>query len=331
MSGPGRWSRYWFREAPVLDLAVVRILVVGLQLAVLLFPHALLQYPPYTLFEHHLTAFTDAEYHPPLILRALTLPLGGEGRPTLALLEGVYGLTILYGVPALIGLFTRSSVLLFALGNAFLSAHAYSYDEHHHIEALTVVFLLALPLSSCGAHLSVDRWQRRRRAAGSSATASLAEVSRDAGWPLVLMRWMFSLCYLSGALCKLGGGGLDWLNGYTMQYYLLQDGLFWETGLGLWLGQRHLLCVAMGWFTLLAEGLFFLVLLRPRLALLFVPALVMLHLGIYAAMRAPFFHYLPLFAVFVPWSRCLGRLRAGPAGVHPGRHEQGPATRVAGP
>jgi hypothetical protein len=306
MSLCDRWTRYWFRRGHLVDLAILRILVVGFQLFVLLFPYAVLEYPPHALLEHYLGAFTDAEYQPPWILRLLTIWLGPDYRPSLEHLTAVYRVTILLGMPALLGFWTRPCLFLFALGNVVLAGHAYSYGEHHHIEALTMVALLAMPFSPCGETWSLDRRLRdRRRGERSSLRAALAERSDMAAWPLLLMRWMFALCYLSGAFCKLGGGGFDWLNGFTMQYYLLQDGLFWETSAGIWLGDQHTLCWISGWITILAEGLFFTVLLWPRLALVFVPVLIAMHVGIYVTMRAPFLHYLPLFAVFVPWGRLL--------------------------
>ena len=73
----------------------------------------------------------------------------------------------------------------------------------------------------------------------------------------------------------------------------------------VWLADRHVLCVALSWATLLVEGLFPMVLWRPRLAPLFVSATAATHVGIWITMRAPFWLYLPLFAVFVPWSRLL--------------------------
>ena len=45
------------------------------------------------------------------------------------------------------------------------------------------------------------------------------EQSAFASWPILLAQWTFALVYLSAFLEKLVFiGGLDWLNGYTLQY-----------------------------------------------------------------------------------------------------------------
>jgi len=61
---------------------------------------------------------------------------------------------------------------------------------------------------------------------------------------------------------------------------------------------------------LLFELTFFVVLIRPSLAWLYLPAGVMMHTGIYLTMKAPFFQYIALYSVFVPWAVILlGKLR----------------------
>ena len=291
-----RWNDYWFRPVPALDLGFFRVLVASFHTFVLLFPHALLMYPPYTSFEA-LAAYPAETYHPPLVLKLLMLPFGGDGRPSVELLTIVYRAAIVFGLLATIGLFARTSCLLLALTSLFLVAHQFSYGEHHHVEAVTLIALVLLSVSRSGDSLSVDAWRKSRRTDPGSYA-----------WPLLSVQWLLAMAYLSSASCKLGGGGLAWLNGTTLQYYVLQDALAWDLDAGRWLADRHGLCVALSWITLLTEALFFLVLIRPRAAFVFVPLAAAMHLGIFVTMRAPFFYYLPLFAAFVPWSRLLRRV-----------------------
>ncbi len=294
------FHRRFFAPAPRQDLAVVRLLVVGLQLFVMLFPYALFTYPVWGRLEL-LAALPDSKWEPLPIVRALLLPFFGGERPPLIALVWLQRVAIVAGAFGLVGLATRPALFLFALGNLLISGYGYSYGEHHHIEALTVVMLFALAFSPSGDALSIDAWRSRRRGVVVDPTAD----HPLAGWPLELLRWMFALCYLSAAVCKLGASGLEWLNGYTLQGYLLQEGIFWGTASSVWIADHHRLCVALSWLSLLVEGLFPLVLWRRRLALLFVPAAAAMHLGIWVTMRAPFWLYLPLYAVFVPWTRLL--------------------------
>jgi predicted DCC family thiol-disulfide oxidoreductase YuxK len=129
----------------------------------------------------------------------------------------------------------------------------------------------------------------------------LEERSAFAGWPLKLVQWLFALVYLSAARLKLKAAGLDWMNGYTLQYYLWQDGLRWDRAMGVWLAQHHTTAWLLSWVTILFEGTFFLVLVFPRLAWIYIPVGIALHTGIYLAMKAYFFQYLASYAVFIPW------------------------------
>jgi len=158
-----------------------------------------------------------------------------------------------------------------------------------------------------GSVLSVDRLisrlrfvQKRKKFVSFQA---LRGRSRFASWPLLLIQCMFALIYFSATKHKLLTGGIDWVNGFTMQYYLIQDGLRWGKELGVFLGQHHILCVILSWFTIIFEGTFFLVLFFPALAILYVLLGFALHMGIYITMNAPFFQYLTIYIVFLPWIR----------------------------
>ena len=96
-----RWNAYWFRPAPLLDLAVCRVIVVGVHLFVMLVPYALLKYPVYGMLEHY-AALPASKWNPePLLMRLFLLPLGGA-RPGLELTQWVQALTIVAGALALV-------------------------------------------------------------------------------------------------------------------------------------------------------------------------------------------------------------------------------------
>ncbi len=291
-------ERRFFAPAPLRALAIVRLLVVGSLLFVMLFPYALFTFPVWGRL-NLLAALPDAQWEPVPIVRLLLLPFGDAFRPPLAAMTALLHGSMVAGLFALVGFCTRTALLLFALGNLLLSGYGYSYQEHHHIEALTLLALFALAAAPAGAALSFDSWRARRSGRPHAAW------SDQARWPLELLRWLFALCYLSAAVCKLGASGVEWLNGHTLQTYLLQEGIFWGTSSGPWLADHHELCVLLSWCTLLVELLFPLVLWRRQLACLFVPAAAALHLGIWFTMRAPFWLYFPLYAVFLPWDRWL--------------------------
>jgi hypothetical protein len=83
---------------------------------------------------------------------------------------------------------------------------------------------------------------------------------------------------------------------------MIQDGLRWGNPLGMWLGQHHILVLVLQWFTLLFQATFVLAVLFPKLRWIYVPIGLGFHSGIYLTMRAPFFEWIALYAVFMLWA-----------------------------
>lgn len=141
--------------------------------------------------------------------------------------------------------------------------------------------------------------------------------------------WFFVLMYLSAVVSKLihGGfgtdqGGIGWANGYTLQAYLLQDGLRWNNPIGIWFAQFHTLILLGQFAVLLFQATFALPVLFPRLRWIYMPVGLGFHISIYILLLAPFFQWIFLYAVFIPWAaaaawafgrRRLGAPRATPA------------------
>lgn len=296
------WKGYWFSDTPLVNLAVSRILIVAIQLRWLV----------QQTYEY--SASQPASLYDPLpILHVLLLPVGWNFQPDLAFLETIHYVTVGAGLLALVGLFTNLGLVLFAVGNILLQAHEYSFGNFHHPEAPFMIALMILALSPAGGALSIDNlWKRLRRNPGRlrfEPARLLERTSPFAGWPLRLIQWILALIYLSATYAKLSRGGLDWANGYTLRYYLVQDGLRWGSEIGLWFSNQHVLAEILGWFTLFVEGTFFLAVIFPALAWFYLPAAAVLHLGIEVTMKAPFFHWTVLYSAFIPWSRVFERAR----------------------
>jgi hypothetical protein len=305
------WDAYWFRSAPLFDLAFVRLVAVGYQL------YHLASIRPRAVFGE-LAALPEFMYAPLIVLRVMTLPFGWDYRPSEDLVVGVYWLTIAIGVLAFVGYRTSVSLLLFAAGNIFLQAFEYSFQEIHHPEAIVMITLALLALAPSGGALSVDDLWRRLRDVDRGVRVPpdpLSGESRFARWPLLVVQWMFALIYMSAAFHKLMSSGVDWMNGWTLQYYMLQDAMRWgsnpagtgagfsaEPGIGAWIGQFHTFAAVASWGSILFETTFWVVLVVPRLALLYLPIGLGFHLAIYIIQRAPFFSFMALYSAFVPSS-----------------------------
>lgn len=286
------WNRYWFREAPLLDLAILRIIAVGSQLALMMFE------PRYGMAMLGATAEMDRSLFEPLpFLKPILLLLGGH-EFTGSQMQALQLISIIAGVLTLIGLFTRISSVIFAIGVGFIQLWVYSHGDIHHPEAAMVIALVVLALSPCGKVLSVDAWLGKRL----SFQDQLVATSMEAKWPVLLMQWFFGLMYLSAFYAKLAISNFTWANGYTLQYYLAQDGLRWNSLMGLWMSQFHWLSYLGQWVILAFQSTFFISLLVPKLKWLYVPAGMAMHIGIYLMFKAPFFQWIALYLVFVPWT-----------------------------
>jgi len=318
-----RWDAYWFRPAPYVDLAIVRIFAVACQLCLLLAFHR------YSMGHFEvLYGMPEALYDPITILKLFLLPFGWGYRPSPQVIQIVYYVTMLSGVTALIGFRTSISLWIFALGNMFLISYMYSHGDFHHTEAPLMIALVILALGPSGRTLSVDQWLRERRSATPAAHDLLTAEGPFAGWPIRLIQWLFVLIYLSAIMSKLVyEGGLEWLNGYTLQYYLIQDTLRKGTLLGGWFAQHHTLVLLSQYLVVTFQATFALCVIFPKLRWIYVPIGLGFHIANWVALQAPFPEWMALYAVFIPWRDAIGIARRHLATRAGGRSASSARTR----
>ncbi|HEX3276138.1 MAG TPA: HTTM domain-containing protein [Gemmatimonadales bacterium] len=280
-----RWNRYWFPPASTLNLAGARIVAVAAQLF-WFFPA----------WSHQINLLTKNErfLDPQPIIRVVTLLAPREVIFTPQVWAVVYWGTFVAGLLALVGLFTRTSLFVLALGMWLLVGHAYSYADVHHHEALFVIFLMLLPLAPAGDRLSLDALLRRRR-----GTEGDRDTSTMAMWPLKLLHVLLSLTYFSTGITKLLSGGLQWMNGYTVATYTFGDAIQRHRPLGIWIAQHHTLCVLLGIGTIAFETFYFLSLFLPRLAPLFFLSGILFHFGLWLSAGQPFYEHMVMNAILL--------------------------------
>ena len=204
---------------------------------------------------------------------------------------------------SLIGLFTNASLIVLAFCSAYLQAFLYSFGDFHHVEEVMLIALSVLALSPSGRVLSID-WLRKH--ARHESLDSVVELKNEyAGWPIKLIQWFFVLMYLSAVTMKLSASGHDWANGFTLQYYLISDGLRNDNPLSLWFSQYHTLVYIMQNVAVFFQATFTLPVLFPRLRWIYVPLGLIFHVGILLTLTAPFFTWIGLYSVFIPWSQAV--------------------------
>jgi uncharacterized membrane protein YphA (DoxX/SURF4 family) len=278
--------------ADTLPLAISRIVAVAAQL-LLFFPDVAMN----IMRAERNPDFID----PQLLIRAVTAIVPRDVLFTASGITGLQWVTIGAGVLALVGLFTRFSVFVFALGIWIFIAHGYSYGDRHHPQAVFCIFLMMLAFAPSGDRLSLDALLRRRK--GEPTAPRRVDTAM---WPLKLAHVLLALTYLSTGFTKLAWGGLRWMNGYTLQSYTLGDAINRDMPFGIWLGQQHELAVALSVFTILFETFFFLSIFFPATAPLWFLSGIGFQLGLYFAAGHDFFQHcvllaLLLFFVAPPW------------------------------
>lgn len=298
-----RWHNYWFGDGSYFDLALLRIGAVGLQCYLLLsngFSRLL-----------NVNALPDEMYRPIPMLQILMFPSGSTARPDPESMVILFWFVLAFGFTSLLGILTNVSLALFAIGYIFIQAYIYSFGDMHHPEAIMAIALLAIAFSPCGKVLSFDAVIRNRLNPGTGAPGLLYYKGPYAFWPIGFIRWFFPLMYLSAVVAKLSRSGLDWANGFTLQYALIQDGYRHGSELAIWLSQFHEFIKVAEWFVLIFQATFFLILFFPRLRWIYLPVGICFHLGIWFTMKAPFPQWLLFYAVYIPWSRVFRNLAAG--------------------
>lgn len=293
VDAPTSWlGRYFFRRGSTAAPAMMRFLAVGFYLFWLSEPLADNLYhldapgfdQPQLIVQFFLLFVDEATFRQPIVIGSIWWATQG------------------LGLLALVGLFTRFSLGGYAVGHLILIAHEYSYGEFHHPDALYVLFLLMLAFAPTGDCLSVDAWWRSRRDGRPWYRGS---ISRLALWPLLTIQLLLCLAYVDAGTSKLTLGGLHWFNGYTLQNYLLEDGLRRGLPWGVWLAQYRLPCIIMA-FGAVAFELGFWLIMVPRLRFMRWPVLlsgVGMHMGIYILQGAPFFTFMIIYLTWVPWHR----------------------------
>jgi predicted DCC family thiol-disulfide oxidoreductase YuxK len=310
-----RLDRYWFEPARVRDLARLRIAIVFVLLADAMWPGTLTQ-------QLRLTRLPAEWFDPIPSLKVLMLPFGWGARPTAAAIVIAWVACGAAGIGALVGARTRASLFVFATASTFLISHLYSYGIVQHPQAAAMIVLWMLVLTPSGEELSVDAMRARVRESAQRKRFEPREaMSRDARWPLRVAQWLLVIIYLSAALWKLTRGRAAWMNGYTMQYYLLVDGSTHHVPLAIALAHSHWIGIASAAVTLLFELTFVACVLFPRMTPAYLATGLGLHAGIWLLMRATFFQLLALYAAFAEpiresWPRWAPiRLRRDPTSV----------------
>ncbi len=302
------WDRYWFTPGSLARLAIYRIWVFSIILIdVLVWTRGHLRY-----------ADVDPQFYRPIyILRLFDIPA-----PAHPWLDIIYGALAIFVFLALIGYKTNFSAVMASGLYVYWVAQWFSFGWVHHLHPPLVFSMMVLALSPSGARLSVDHLLKRIRENHAAQKFipknKVDDASSYATWPLKFVQTIIIFVYFLSGYAKLKISGLEWANGTTLQWYLMNDYLTWGAPQGLWLANHKTLCVLLSYATLIFEVGFIAAIFLPRLAPWFLLAGFSFHLGTFITMRT-FFEFLwltyPVFFNFEKIGAWLRRHITAPRGI----------------
>ena len=213
-------------------------------------------------------------------------------------------------VLATVGLLTRVTLPLAWLAALPLVAMTSSLGKVVHNDVLLLLCLVPLLPSRAGAAWSLDARQRPAAAPGLAY-----------GWPVRTAMVVVAGAYFFSGLAKLLHAGPGWVLSGNLRWvlYASSDTQPEPNPFALFVADRPLLAHLIAAATLAVELGFPLVLWRPRLALLFVPAALAMHAGIGLAMRLDYsVMAATVLVVLVDWPALIDRFRPPGQGEVPG-------------
>jgi len=199
------------------------------------------------------------------------------------------------------GAFTRLSVPVAWLGALFLNGMWTSVGQPMHNDTLPLLAMVPVLFAPTADAWSVDAMRRPRPSSAPSCRY---------GWPLRTAMLMVAGAYFFSGFNKLLLSGPAWFLSGNLRWILFasSDTSPHPVKLALFLAGHPLAAQGVAAMTLLIELGFPLTLWKPMTAWFFVPAVGLLHLGIWFTMHLDYSAWiLTVIVLFVPWDAVADR------------------------
>jgi hypothetical protein len=251
--------------------------------------------------------YPELATQPPALYRPISFLRLLDAMPSPEAVALLQSFALAAAVLATVGLLTRVTLPLAWLAALPLVAMTSSLGKVVHNDVLLLLCLVPLLPSRAGAAWSLDARQRPVAARGPAF-----------GWPVRTAMVVVSGAYFFSGLAKLLHAGPAWVASGNVRWvlYASSDSQPEPNPFALFVADRPVLAHLVAAATLAVELGFPLVLWRPRLAWLFVPAVVAMHAGIGLAMHLDYsVMAATVLVVMVDWPALADRLFPRPAPV----------------
>ncbi len=260
-----KWLSYWFPESSLMRLAFFRVTMLILASRTL----GVVKFQVFQLAES-VPGSAGHFWNPIFVFELL-----GQTPPTVATVRFLGSVLAVATFTGVVGLFTRTSCLVAATLYFWFWGMAYSTGQAHHEKVVLVFALWALAFSPCGRRLAIDALLRDCvRAWQSSTLNSIPRRDTLAMWPLRFVQWSIAFGYVFAGLTKLARSGFEWMNGYTLQSFMLGSGAPWSS----FFARSPQLCAAMSVGLIIVQVGFPAVLFWPKSRWFFLPTAASFHL-----------------------------------------------------
>jgi hypothetical protein len=254
--------------------------------------------------------YPELATQPPALFRPISFLRLLDRMPSPEAVAALQALALAAAVLATVGLLTRVTLPVAWLAALPLVAMTSSLGKVVHNDVLLLLSLVPLLPSRAGAAWSLDARQRPVAASGSAF-----------GWPVRTAMVVVAGAYCFSGLGKLLHAGPAWVLGGNVRWilYASSDTQPHPNPFALFVADRPLLAHLVAAATLAVELGFPLVLWRPRLAWVLVPAVLAMHAGIGLAMHLNYWAMAAtVLVVLVDWPALADRIRPTGQGEVPG-------------
>ena len=261
--------------------------------------------------------YAELASQPAALFRPISFLRVLERMPPRGLVVALQALALAAAVLAAAGLWTRVALPLAWAGALPLVAMTSSLGKVVHNDVLLLLCLVPLLPASTAAAWSLDA---RLRGAGGVRGGAFGPPGRSGvayGWPVHTAMVVVAGAYFFSGLAKLLHAGPAWVASGNLRWvlYASSDQQPVPNPYALFVADRPALAHLLAAATLAVELGFPLVLWRPRLAWLFLPAVVTMHAGIWLAMRLDYsVMAATAVLVMVDWPSAVARLKLGGSG-----------------
>lgn len=278
------WRNFWFRPEPAANLCLSRLLFFGLLfLSCLRVDYSAWGDVPGDFWQ----PISFFSWSPALHLPAVWLQS----------LEILFKISLLLSA---LGLWTRLSVTVAVLSGMLVLGMPNNFGKVHHTAGPIVLCMMLLAVSRCGDRYSIDSLLRK---------ATVTPPSTEYGWPRRAVCALIVLIYFSAGLSKLRTSGWAWVSADNVSNMILSHVHYHVSGPSVWssagllVAHSTFLSGAVAVASLVVELMCPLALFSRRAALVLVPSLILMQVGIRVVMGPDFTEVMFAHVFWIPWAR----------------------------